>query len=159
MVPQPAPTADWQPYVYRRAVRWADTDTAAIAYTGALANIMLEAIEFWYRERLDLGWYQLAHGLGMGTPFVKFGVEFKSPVTPDDDLLVEVRVTSVGRSSTHFAVEARGARRGIVHFTGTATNAFVAGTPIAAIAIPEPYRSRISHEAAMAAAWAAPDGA
>ena len=147
-----ASAANWQPYRYLRSIGFGDTDAAGMAYTGRLSNILLEAIEGWYRDRLQTDWFHMTQDLGMGTPFVKLGLEFQSPVTPREAIAIEVLAVRVGRSSTSFAARATGVETGVLCFTGEATNVFVSTSSLSSIEIPEPFNSAIRHEVAMAEA-------
>jgi len=147
----PVPTADWLPFIHHRAIFWGDTDPAKIAYTGRFSDFLLEAIESWYRARLGTDWSAITFDEDLGTPFVQMAFEFKSPVTTREPLDIRVLVTKFGRSSVSYAVRAEGAESRVLRFTGTATNVWVKASEMKPIAIPEPYRARIAHEAAMAA--------
>jgi acyl-CoA thioesterase FadM len=138
----PHAVADEAPFVHRRVVTWGDTDPARMAYTGRLPDFMLEAIEAWFRARLDTDWYRLNVDEKTGTPFVALAMEFKSPVTPREALDIAVRVAKVGTSSLSFAVEASGADTARLCFTG-ATCVFVDGEHLKPIPIPEKYRARL----------------
>lgn len=132
------------PFVHRRTITWGDTDPARMAYTGRFADFMLEAIEAWFRARLGTDWYRLNVDEGLGTPFVNLAMDFKSPVTPREDLDVGVRVARVGTSSLSFAVEAHGANTRRLCFTGSATCVFVDGQRLKPIPIPRKYRECIA---------------
>jgi len=138
--------AGWRAYVHRRVVGWGDTDPARIAYTGRFADFTLEAIEGWYRDRLGTDWYRLNIDEGTGTPFVHLALDFQSPVTPREDLDVEVRIIRVGRTSLSFAIRAFGAESRTPRFTGDATSVFVDAATGRPRPIPERYRARIEEE-------------
>lgn len=55
------------PYVYRRRVRWGDSDAARIAYTVRFFDYAMEAIEGWFDDVLGSDWYisNTQHGLGL----------------------------------------------------------------------------------------------
>jgi acyl-CoA thioesterase FadM len=132
------------PFVHRRTITWGDTDPARMAYTGRFPDFMLEAIEAWFRARLDTDWYRLNVDEGMGTPFVNLAMDFKSPVTPREAVDIAVRLARVGTSSLSFAVEAHGADTRRLCFTGTATCVFVDAKQLKPIPIPDKYRERIA---------------
>jgi len=140
----PGAAGDEPAFVHRRTISWGDTDPARMAYTGRFSDFMLEAIEAWFRARLDTDWYRLNIDEGMGTPFVSIAMDFKSPVTPREPLDIAVRVARVGTSSLSFAVEALGAETRRLCFTGSATCVFVDGQRLKPIPIPDKYRERLA---------------
>ena len=138
--------------MYRRQVRWADSDPAMIAYTGRLPEMCLEAIEAWCRERLGHGWYEMNRDLGVGTPFVHLSVDFRGPVTPRDELALTVLLHRTGGSSLHLGVVA--APFGVperVCFEGRFVCAFVKAGVMKAIPIPEIFQDALAREVAVAA--------
>ena len=143
MPTDPARSGHAARFVHRRTVTWGDTDPARMAYTGRFADFMLEAIEAWFRARLDTDWYRLNVDEKIGTPFVSLAMDFKAPVTPREPLDVAVRVARVGTTSLSFAVEATGADTRGLCFTGTATCVFVDAERLTPIPIPERYRARL----------------
>ena len=90
MADEDATDGAWTPYAHRRVIGWGDVDPARIAYTGRFADFMMEAIEGWYRDRLDTDWYRLNLDEGCGTPFVQLSLAFKHPVTPREPIDVLV---------------------------------------------------------------------
>jgi 4-hydroxybenzoyl-CoA thioesterase len=139
----PEAAGEEPPFVHRRTITWGDTDPARMAYTGRFPDFMLEAIEAWFRARLDTDWYRLNVDEGMGTPFVNLAMDFKSPVTPREAIDIAVRVARVGTSSLSFAVEALSADTRRLCFTGSATCVFVDAQRLKPIPIPEKYRERL----------------
>ncbi len=51
-----APPPPAAPFLYRRRIRGADSDPAAIAHTARLPEICMEALEAWYRDQLGFAW-------------------------------------------------------------------------------------------------------
>jgi 4-hydroxybenzoyl-CoA thioesterase len=141
----------WSPFVQHRVVVWSDTDAARIVYTGRFPNFALEAIEAFMRARLDTDWYRLNLDEGLGTPFVNLSLDFTHPVTPRDELEVEVTVARVGNSSVTFAVAGRLAATGIAAFRASATNVFVEAKTNKPTPVPDRYRRILEREAARAA--------
>jgi 4-hydroxybenzoyl-CoA thioesterase len=142
----------WSPFVQRRAINWTDTDAARIVYTGRFPIFALEAIEALFRARLDTDWYRLNLDEGLGTPFVHIAFDFAHPVTPREELDLEVTVVRVGISSVGYLVTGRLATSGVVAFRGSATNVFVDAKTNRPTAIPEKFRPILDREAAFAAA-------
>lgn len=144
------PTA---PFLYRRRIRWADSDPAAIAYTARLPEICMEALEAWYRDRLGFAWYEMDRDLGLGTPFVRLEMDFRAPVTPRDEIFLRVLLRRVGGSSLHFSVEARTlATPERIAFEGRFVAAFVRAGAMKAIPIPERFGGVLAREVAIATA-------
>jgi acyl-CoA thioesterase FadM len=137
------------PYVHSTQIRFGDTDAAQIAYTGRFPQLALDAIDGWFRERLDTDWYRLNIDEKIGTPFVHLSVDMRSPLTPRDVLATTVLVAKAGNASVEFSVIGRvGAR---VSFEGRFVCVFVdlpTGKPMR---IPDRYRAVVIEEAALAA--------
>ena len=80
------------PYVQKRIPKWSETDSAQIVYTARFVDYAMDSIEGWFRDVLGVDWFLMNTELDMGTPFVKIQMEFKSPLTPHDELEVRVLV-------------------------------------------------------------------
>ena len=135
-------------FVHRRRVTFADTDAANIAYTGRFPNFALDAIDAWFVDRLHTDWYRLNNDHGLGTPFVHLDMDFASPLAPPDELATTVRLSKVGRSALTFAVTGRVGKR--ISFTGSFVCVFIDRSTGKSCDIPEPFRTRALHEAALA---------
>ncbi len=89
-------------FVHTMTVAWSDCDPALIVYTGRIPYFALEAIEVWWKKITGFDWYTLNIDRNIGTPFVHMSLDFKSPVTPRQDLRCVVELMSIGnRSITH----------------------------------------------------------
>lgn len=94
-----------EPYRYTYHVGFGDCDPAGIAYTGALVNAALRAIDRFLSDITDgRGWYAMSVQLGIGMPFVHLDVDFAIPVRGDADLEFTVTVTQLGQTSLGFQV-------------------------------------------------------
>jgi 4-hydroxybenzoyl-CoA thioesterase len=146
------------PFVHRRRILWGETDAARIAYTARFLDFAMEATEAWFRERLGAGWYELNLDHGVGTPFVHASLDFRSPLTPRDELETTVLLARLGGSSLRFAVTGRaeGGRRLV--YEGTLVCAFVDPAAMRPIRAPEAFRPALEREAALGAAPAARSG-
>jgi acyl-CoA thioesterase FadM len=129
-------------------VRWGDTDAAAIAYTGRLPDIMMEAIEAWFIDRLGIDWYRLNRDEGTGTPFAHLSMDFRSPITPREPLDVTVILAEAGRSSLSFSVTGMAVGSERLCFEGRAVCVFVDVATMRPVRIPQKYRGRVEVEAA-----------
>ncbi len=139
------------PFVHRRRVSWGDSDPARIAYTARFLDFAMEAVEAFFQDRLGAGFYELNLDHGIGTPFVRVELEFRSPLTPRDTRATELRLARLGGSSMTFALAGRvGAR---LAFEGRLVCACVAATgpDMRAIRIPEAFRARLQPDADFAA--------
>jgi 4-hydroxybenzoyl-CoA thioesterase len=137
-------------FVHHRAIVWADSDPAGIAYTGRFPNFALEAIEAWCADRLGLDWLQMHRQLGGGTPFVHLDMDFRTSLRPGDALATTVALRKAGRSSLEFAVTGRLAD-GTVSFEGRFVCAFVDDATRRSRPIPELFGDAIARELALAA--------
>jgi acyl-CoA thioesterase FadM len=140
-----------EPYVHRYQVAFSDTDAAAIAFTGRFPNFALDAIEGWFRNRLDTDWFRLNRDLLTGTPFVHLSVDMVSPLTPRDVLLTTVLLARAGRSSLEFRVTGRTEAEGRLSFTGRMACVFVDVTTTRSISIPDRFREAVEREVQLAA--------
>ncbi len=129
-------------HIHTCQVRFADTDAAGIAWTGRIVEFALEAIDAWFRARLGTDWYELNIDRGIGTPFVRVAVEFRSPITPRDTLATEVRVAKLGRSSLTFAVTGRVGER--VVYEGELASVFISRSTGRSIPVPDEYRAKLA---------------
>lgn len=99
------------PFVYRRAIFWGDTDTAQIAYTGKFVDFMMEAAEAWMRAYLGTDWFVQTTEDKRGGPVVHLEVDFMSPLTPKDELEVEVRIDRAGENAITYHCTGYGSGR------------------------------------------------
>jgi 4-hydroxybenzoyl-CoA thioesterase len=70
------------PLTYKRRPQWGDTDAARIVYTGKIADYILEAIDHFMREVLEMPWFELNVDEQVGTPFVSVKYDIFAPLTP-----------------------------------------------------------------------------
>lgn len=130
------------PYVQRRIPKWGETDSAQIVYTARFVEYALDAIEGWFRDVVRLDWFLMNTKLDMGTPFVKIEMEFKSPLTPHDELEVRVLVRRMGRSS--FTFDVTGTRNdNDTTFESTMVCSLVRKSTMQSIAIPDDLRRSV----------------
>ena len=107
-----------------RTVAFGDCDPAGIVYTPRVLDFCLEAIDDWWRKALNgRGWYELTGDHNRGTPFVNLNINFTSPITPRDVLVLTVRMARLGRTSITFDVS--GAQFGQICFQGALTSVIV----------------------------------
>jgi acyl-CoA thioesterase FadM len=131
------------PYVARHRVRFGESDSARIAYTGQFPIWALEAIEDWFDLWGDHDWYVINVERGFGTPFVRLEMDLKAALRPRDILETTVLIPKAGRSSIVFEVQGRRAADGVLCFVGTFTCVTAATPVVKAIPIPDDLRTRI----------------
>ena len=108
----------------RHTIRFGDCDPALIAYTGTIVDYALIAIDEFWKVALDgKGWFELNLDHDIGTAFVNLSFDFAAPITPRDDLNMQVRVLKKGRTSLTFRVTANHA--GLAAFSATLTCVFI----------------------------------
>lgn len=93
-------------YTHEIRVTWGDCDPAMIAYTARIPWWALDAINGWWEHHLGGdGWYQMELDRGVGTPFVRMAIDFRSPVTPRHRLVCKVWPNRLGETSVGFHVD------------------------------------------------------
>ncbi|MGY8635406.1 thioesterase family protein [Bradyrhizobium sp. 14AA] len=124
----------------RRIVNWGECDFAGIAYTPRFADWSVEAIEQAYSS-LGVPWRELHEKHGLGSPFVRMSLEFKSPLHLDDELQQRVTVAKVGRSSIEWSVVGKVADR--VIYEATLVNVIVDKQTGASSPLPSVLREKL----------------
>lgn len=90
-------------YGYTYHMGFGDCDPAGIAYTGALVNAALRAIDRFLSDvTKGRGWYAMSVQMGVGMPFVHLDVDFASPVHGNADLDFTVEVSRLSKTSIAF---------------------------------------------------------
>jgi len=87
------------PYVYSHRILFGDTDAAGIVYTSRFPDYCMQAAEHWFREYLEIDWYQINVTHGMGTPVVHMELDFMSSLIGGDELSIEITVAKYGKST------------------------------------------------------------
>ena len=132
------------PLIYKRRPQWGDTDAAQIVYTGRIADYILEAIDHFMREVLEMPWFELNIDEHIGTPFVSVKYDIFSPLTPRSDLHCKVLVSKVGQTSVGFHVTILN-DEGLKCVFAETVNVFVNNQSMTKIDIPEKYRDRLEY--------------
>ncbi|WP_299365508.1 thioesterase family protein [uncultured Paracoccus sp.] len=92
------PDAEAYRYIYHMG--FGDCDPHGIAYTGALLNAALRALDRFMSDVTGgRGWFAMSAEMGMGMPFVHLEADFASPVRGGADLHFTIQVSRVGRTS------------------------------------------------------------
>jgi len=93
-------------YIHAINVTWGDCDPAKIVYTGRLTNFALDAVNAWWEHHLGGdGWFQMELDRNIGTPFVRFEMDFHQPVTPRHPLKCHVWPVTLGNTSITFRID------------------------------------------------------
>jgi 4-hydroxybenzoyl-CoA thioesterase len=95
------------PFSFTRVVKWGDCDPAGIVYTPKVLDYAMEIVEAWFREVLGVSWLRLNREMDMGAPTVRAELDFLNAPSPDQEIVVRLRVERLGRSSITFAVTGR----------------------------------------------------
>ncbi|WP_338664391.1 thioesterase family protein [Pararoseomonas sp. SCSIO 73927] len=140
------------PFVHARRVKWGESDPARIAYTARFLDFSMDAIEAFLLDRLGAGFYELNVDRGVGTPFVHVELDFRSPLTPRDELETEVRLVRLGGGSLGFAVRGRVGERLAFEGRMVCAIAEIGGTAIRATRVPDWIRAGLRADAEFAGA-------
>lgn len=130
------------PFTVTRTVRWGDCDPAGIIYTPRVLDYAMEILESWYREVVGVPWLTLNREMSMGAPTVRVELDFLGAPVPDQDLVLDLVVEDLGRSSITFLVTGRD-RAGKALFRAKLISCFVSRPAFKPIAIPQEFRDRI----------------
>lgn len=132
------------PFIYRRPIRWGDTDAARIVFTAHYFDICMEAIESFFHEILELDWFAMTCEQSTGTPFVHAEIDFHTPLTPRDVLNIRVDIEHQGNSSLSLILYGHREVEGVAAFTGRFTCSFSDLNNLKSIPIPNDIRQRIT---------------
>lgn len=130
------------PFIYKRRIRWADTDVAKIAYTGVFPEIGLVAIEDFSLSVFGENWYENTIDKGRGNPFVHLSFDFHASITPHDTLYVAVWIEKIGRTSLSYLLEGHILPSGKKSFTARYTSVYVDTATRKSMEIPDHLRTK-----------------
>lgn len=130
------------PFSASRRIGFGDTDAARIVYTVRFFDYAIDAIDAWFDAIAGAGFYVLNTEYDISCPFVHAELDFQAPLRPGDDLVTQVFVERLGRSSLTFRV--RGAlRAGRPCFSGRFTVSFIAPSLMKAMPVPAEIAARV----------------
>ncbi|MCZ6605894.1 MAG: hypothetical protein O7C63_07090 [Alphaproteobacteria bacterium] len=89
-----------------RRVNWGDCDPAGIIYTPRAVDYVVETVEAWYHEVLGTSSAKLNIEEQTGRPTVRFEIDFISALPVDSQIVCELRLERVGRTSLTVQVTA-----------------------------------------------------
>jgi acyl-CoA thioesterase FadM len=119
---------------------WGETDAAGAVDLSSLTRYSMEALESWFRDRLNLDWYQLHVQRRVATPFVRAELDFHGAVRPGEALEVTVTVEKLGRSSVVFHVVGTSGEQAQRCWEGRFTCVFANAETLRSMLVPEEYR-------------------
>ena len=125
-----------------RTVSWGDCDPAGIIYTPRVLDYAMETLEAWNREVLEIPWIKLNREMSLGMPTVRAELDFMGAPAPDEEVVTELRVESVGRSSITFRITGEG-RDGRDLFRVKVTSCVISRPAFKSTPIPEAILQRI----------------
>lgn len=125
-------------FVYRRRLQWGEGDAAQIGYTSSQLDILLEAVDDWWRQNIGVDFFELNHDRGQGSPCVHVELDFHAPIRPGQEVFVHVLLDELGRSSMRFALTALDAN-GALTFSGVLVHVLIDGSALQSIPIPREY--------------------
>jgi 4-hydroxybenzoyl-CoA thioesterase len=94
-----------EPFRHRRVVRFADCDPAGIVYFPRYFDMFHEAIEDWYRLRLEIDYWSKLRDARIGFPAVHTSCDFLRPSFMGDLLELEVRIERIGTRSLSLRID------------------------------------------------------
>ena len=130
------------PFAHRHRIRFGESDAATIVYTVRFFDYALDAIDAWYEQIAGISLYALNMQHDISCPFVHAELDFQSALRPGDELLTEVQVERMGRSSLTFRV-AGSVADGRPSFSGIFTISFIAPSVMKSIPVPAPLAERV----------------
>ena len=125
-----------------RRVKWGDCDPAGIIYTPRVLDYAMEILEAWYREVVGVPWLALMRDKSMGVPTVRAELDFLGAPAPDLDLVLDLLVEDLGRSSITLLVNGRD-KAGKAYFRAKLVSCFISQPAFKPVAIPPEIRDRI----------------
>ncbi|MEM7693993.1 MAG: thioesterase family protein [Pseudomonadota bacterium] len=101
----PAPAA--RPYPYALKVRFAHCDPAGIVFYPRYLEMVNEAMETFFEEVVAYPYAQMHLSDGVGVPTISLSAEFVAPSRIGDDLVFDVSVLKIGRTSLTVRLDGR----------------------------------------------------
>jgi 4-hydroxybenzoyl-CoA thioesterase len=90
-----------------RKIRFSHCDPAGIVYFVHFFDMISGCVEDWLSHALGLTSYDLMITRRVGFPIVNTSCEFFRPCHLSDDLILELSISSLGRSSILFSIRGR----------------------------------------------------
>lgn len=130
------------PFQQLRRVKWGETDPAQIVYTPRFLDYVVEAVEAWFSNILNVNWLDLRNEFGMGTPMAHASLDFHKPLRSHQEFTVTVLVEKISRATITFRVEGR-YLDGTLSFTAKLISVIIDVKRFKSRSIPSDLRTRI----------------
>ena len=131
-----------QPLRLTQTVSWGHCDPAGIIYTPRVLDYAMETLEVWNKEILGVTWVKLNWELSMGFPTVRVELDFLTPPSVDNDIILELDIIEVGRSSLTTMVTGHD-DRGKDYFRVKLVSCLISQPEFKAKELPPEFRQRI----------------
>lgn len=128
------------PFSTRIRVRFGDSDPAGLVYYPRIFHYFHIALEEFFEERCGIAYHKLMTYERLGFPTVNAKTEFFIPLVYGDDVDLEIRVSSTGRSSVTFEYTARRASDAAICASSKQVQVCMNLDTRRAVSIPEKYR-------------------
>lgn len=135
-------------FATRRKIRFSHCDPAGIVYFPNLFDMINSVVEDWFGDAIGLTFQAMHLERRVGFPIVDTRCRFLRPCHLGDELVLELGIARLGRSSVEFAV--RGRVGDEAKFQADHKVAMVSLDAFTSMAIPDELRSRMQpfvHEA------------
>ena len=129
------------PYVTERKIRFSHCDPAGIVYFVNFFDMVSGCVEDWFGEAIGFTFNQMHLEQRLGFPIVNTGCEFFRPCRLGDQLLLELVIAKLGRSSIEFRV--RGSVAGEEKFLARHKVALMSLDTQRALPIPPALRAKM----------------
>ena len=130
-----------QLYLSTRKIRFSQCDPAGIVYFVHFFDMMSSVVEDWFDEIVGFSFQEMHLKQRYGFPIVNTGCEFFRPCVLGDQLVFELAIARLGRSSIEFAV--RGRVRDEEKFRARHKVAMMSLDTQRAVAVPEDLRTKM----------------
>lgn len=124
----------------KRIVKWGECDPAGVIYTPRVFSYAMDALETFFRQVLGTTWLEVHSKADMGMLMVRAEIDYISPLKPDKEIQVDIRIEQIGNSSVTYLSSGFDAD-GQQYFRVTMTNCFVFYRDFKPAPIPRHIRS------------------
>lgn len=96
-----------QVFTTTRKIRFSHCDPAGIVYFVNFFDMVSGCVEDWFGDALGFTFNEMHIGKRLGFPIVDTGCQFFRPCHLGDQLVLELTIASIGRSSLEFSIRGR----------------------------------------------------
>lgn len=125
-----------------RRIRFADVDPAGIVFYPRYFEMINACVEDWFETALGYGFDAMIVKGHHAVPLAQIEVAFKAPSRLDDELVFELALTEIGRSSFKLAITA--SHDDSVRMSARAVLVYIDKDKHAPVRIPEILRAKMS---------------